>query len=125
MTLKDCTKEELVFVIKRLQMYSLSDGRYIQLALRDVEEERENRKLEEAKRLSGLQNQKMQEYIALMRPYEGVPLMDIPENVFAQADAAIKEAQAADMKWRKLMGICSAKPAGKKRRRTHEAADFK
>lgn len=116
MNLKDCTKDELIFVIKRLQLYSLSDGHYIQLALRDVEEEREARKLEEARRLSGLQNQKMQEYIALMRPYEGMPLKDIPENVFAKADAALQEARAADMKWRKLMGFSSTPPAGKKRR---------
>ena len=51
MRLKDCTKEELIFVIKRLQMYSLSDGHYIRLALRDVEEERETRKLREARQL--------------------------------------------------------------------------
>lgn len=66
MKLKDCTKAELIFVIKRLQMYSLSDGHFIQLALRDVEEEREARRLREARQLSGLQNQKMQEYIALL-----------------------------------------------------------
>ena len=116
MKLKDCTKAELIFVIKRLQLYSLSDGHYIQLALRDVEEEREARKLREARQLSGLQNQKMQEYIALMRPYEGVPLKDIPEDVFAKADAVLREARAVDMKWRKLMGFPSAPPAGKKRR---------
>ena len=111
-----CTKAELIFVIKRLQLYSLSDGHYIQLALRDVEEEREARKLREARQLSGLQNQKMQEYIALMRPYEGVPLKDIPEDVFTKADAVLQEAWSADMKWRKLMGFPSAPPAGKKRR---------
>nr|WP_326174971.1 hypothetical protein [uncultured Oscillibacter sp.] len=108
MKLKDCTKAELIFVIKRLQMYSLSDGHFIQLALRDVEEEREARRLREARQLSGLQNQKMQEYIALMRPYEGVPLKDIPEDVFAKADAVLREARAVDMKWRKLMGFPSA-----------------
>ncbi len=72
MKLKDCTKAELIFVIKRLQLYSLSDGHYIQLALRNVEEEREARKLREARQLSGLQNQKMQEYIALMRDRKSV-----------------------------------------------------
>ena len=116
MTLRDCTKEELIFVIERLQFYHLSGEYYIQRALCDVEEERERRRLEEARRLSGLQNQKMQEYIALMRPYEGMPLKDIPENVFARADAVLQEARAADMKWRKLMGFSSAPPAGKKRR---------
>lgn len=116
MKLRDCTKEELIFVIKRLQFYSLSGDYYVQRALGDVEEEREARKLREARRLLALQNQKMQEYISLMRPYEGRSLMDVPEDVLDQADAAIKEAHSADMRWRKLMGIHAAKPAAKKRR---------
>ena len=116
MKLKDCTKEELIFLIERLQFYSLSGDYYVQRALGDVEEEREARKLREARRLSALQNQKMQEYISLMRPYEGRSLMDVPEDVLNRADAAIKEARSADMKWRKLMGICAAKSTAKKRR---------
>lgn len=113
MTLKDCTKEELIFVIERLQFYSLSGDYYVRRALCDVAEQREERKLEEARRLSALQNQKMQEYISLMRPYEGISLMDVPEDVLDRADAAMKEAHSADMKWRKLMGIGTAKPSGK------------
>ena len=114
MTLKDCTKEELIFVIKRLQFYSLSNDHCVQRALGDVEEEREARKLREARRLSALQNQKMQEYISLMRPYEGISLMDVPEVVLDRADAAMKESHPADMKWRKLMGIHTSKPSAKK-----------
>lgn len=116
MMLKDCTKEELIFVIKRLQLYSLSNDHCLRQALGDVEEEREARKLREARRLSALKNQKMQEYITLMRPYEGMSLMDVPEDVLDRADAAMKEARAADMKWRKLMGFPSAPSVGKKRR---------
>lgn len=89
MKLKDCTKEELIFVIERLQFYSLSNDHCVQKALGDVEEEREARKLREARRLSALQKQKMQEYIFLTSPYEGVPLMDVPEDVFIRADAAL------------------------------------
>lgn len=116
MKLKDCTKEELIFVIERLQLYTLSGTEYVQRALEDVEMRREERKHEEARRLAALQNQKMQEYISLMRPYEGRSLMDVPEDVLDQADAAIKEAHSTDMRWRKLMGIHAAKPAAKKRR---------
>lgn len=116
MKLKDCTKEELIFVIERLQFYSLCGGEYVKRVLCVVEEQREERKLEEARRLAALQNQKMQEYISLMRPYEGRSLMDVPEDVLNRADAAIKAARSADMKWRKLMGIHTAEPAAKKRR---------
>ena len=81
MKLKDCTKAELIFVIKRLQLYSLSDGHYIQLALRDVEAERDRRKFDEAKRLSNYSFQKRQEYIDLLAPYDGKRLVDIPASV--------------------------------------------
>lgn len=105
MTLKDCTKEELIFIIKRLQFYSLSDSHYVNLALRDVEEERENKKLAEAKRLSKYSAQKRQEYIDLLAPYEGKRILDIPDSVIKKADSAMKAAQAADKKWNKLTGI--------------------
>lgn len=49
--LKDCTKEELIFVIKRLQLYSLSNDHCLWQALGDVEEEREARKRREARRM--------------------------------------------------------------------------
>ncbi len=41
-----------------------------------------------------------------MSPYEEKSLLDIPDSVFVKADAAMKEAQAADRKWNRLMGIC-------------------
>lgn len=62
MKLKDCTKEELILVIERLQFYSLCGREYVQRALCDVAELREARKLEEARRLLALQSQKIQEY---------------------------------------------------------------
>lgn len=115
MKLKDCTKAELIFVIKRLQMYSLSDGHYIQLALRDVEAERDRRKFDEAKRLSNYSFQKRQEYIDLLAPYDGKRLVDIPDSVFNKASAAMREAEKADRKWNKIMEGADAKPVGKKR----------
>ena len=116
MKLKDCTKEELIFVIERLQFYSLSGDYYVQRALGDVEEEREARKLREARRLSALQNQKMQEYIDLLAPYDGKRLVDIPDSVFNKAYAAMREVKKAEREWNKIMGIGDAKATGKKRR---------
>ncbi len=110
MTLKDCTKEELIFIIKRLQFYSFSGGSYyVDRALRDVEYERESKRLAEAKRLSSHAAQKLQEYIDLLAPYEGKRIIDIPDSVIKKADVAMKAAQAADSKWDKLMGITRRK----------------
>lgn len=118
MKLKDCTKEELLFVIERLQLYNLSDDYYIQRVLCDVKERRASRKLEEARRLSALFSQKWQEYIDILSPYDGKRLKDIPPEVLDRADTAMKEAQAADMKWRKLMGIHTSKPSAKKKEKS-------
>lgn len=113
-TLKDCTKEELIFIIKRLQFYSLSgDSYYVDRALRDVEDERESKRFAEAKRLSSYAAQKRQEYIDLLAPYEGKRILDIPDSVIKKADAAMKAAREADSKWNKLMGITKRK-AGRK-----------
>jgi len=105
MTLKDCTKAELIFVIERLQFYSSSNSYYIRRALSAVEEQRDERTYEKAKLLSDLSEQKHREYISLLKPYAGKRLMDIPDSVLRKADAAMKEAQAADRKWNKIMAI--------------------
>lgn len=115
MKLKDCTKEELIFVIKRLQFYSLSNDHCVQRALGDVEEEREARKLEEARRLTDVRLQNLQQYNELLGPYEGKSFSDIPQDVMDRAVAALERYEAADMKWRKLMGIHVAKPSAKRR----------
>lgn len=116
MRLKDCTKEELIFVIERLQFYSLSGDYYVQRALCDVVEQREERKLEEARRLTDVRLQNLQQYNELLGPYEGKSFADIPQDVMDRAVAALEQYEAANMKWRKLMGFPTDPPAGKKRR---------
>lgn len=116
MTLRDCTKEELIFVIKRLQFYSLSNDHCVRRALCDVEEERERRRLEEARRLADVRLQNLQQYNELLGAYEGKPLAEIPQDVRDRAGAALEQYEAADRKWMRLMGIRAAKPAAKKRR---------
>lgn len=49
MTLKNCTKEELIFVIERLELYNPSQKHFVQRALNDVEMQREEKKIDEAK----------------------------------------------------------------------------
>ena len=93
MKLKDCTKDELIFVIERLQLYNPSQKHFIFRALNDVEMWREEKKSDEAKKVSAYAHKKRQEYIDLLAPYEGKRLGDIPTSVLERADAAMKEAQ--------------------------------
>lgn len=106
MKLKDCTKDELIFVIERLKFYGLTAGDYyVNRALSDVAERRENQKHEEAERLVKLANEKHLEYMDLVRPYIGQPIANMPKEIIQKADAAQKECESANLKWFKLMGI--------------------
>lgn len=111
MTLNDCTKAELLYVIGHLKSCLFSGGDYqVSRALTDIEYKREKAKLSEAKKLSDLSRRKMKEYIDLLSPYEGKTLGDVPSSVLKAAHRAMKEAKAADDKWLKLMGIPRKEP---------------
>ena len=77
MNLSDCTKADLLWIIKAMCKYDLSD-RNLRLALNDLE---------------------------LLKPYEGMPLTEVPRDVWRQADAALAESRAANKQWAKLMGV--------------------
>ncbi len=106
MKLEDCTKKELLFIIERLRSHALNSDKYfLKTALLEVEERRENKKIDEADRLLNYSTQKQKEYYDLLTPYEGESILNIPDPVLRKADAAMKEAQEADKKWAKLMGL--------------------
>lgn len=99
----------MIFIIERMKLHLFSTGDYyLSMALMDVEQAREEKKLEEARQISAYAYQKRQEYIDLMAPYDGKRLVDIPSSVLKKADAAMREAQKADRKWNKIMGISGA-----------------
>lgn len=97
MTLQQCTKAELLWVIDRACEYELSD-RAIKAALDDLE-------LEKIRTLIQFSNEKRMEYIDLMRPYDGWKFIDIPLDVLKKAQAALKQAEEAEHKWEKLLGL--------------------
>ena len=102
--LKDCTKLELLFIIQQFKFHCGSSGEYyLTQALGDVQMQRLEARHTEADRLSALSYRKRQEYITLLSPYEGAQLSEIPLPVLEAADAAMKEAHAADRKWANLM----------------------
>jgi len=102
MTLSQCTKADLLWIVKRLQMRCRYD---VDLALTDLAYEKEKERIAEAEKYCKLADKKRKEYIEIMRPYDGKRLIDIPLTVLNRADEVIKEAQSADEKWAKLMGI--------------------
>ena len=102
MTLQQCTKAELLWVIDRACLHGMSK-RHIEYALSDLEREKISRELDEADRLNKLAHEKRMEYIELLKPYDGWKFKDIPLDVLEKAQAALDQAQEADRKWDKLM----------------------
>ena len=104
MKLTDCTKADLIWVIKRMCQLNLSD-RELRTALRDLEYYKERERTGKAQRQLEIQRAATNRYIEMLRPYEGKPITAVPMAVLEEADAALAEARAADRKWRKLMGV--------------------
>ena len=100
MTLNDCTKEELIFIIKRL---TRSDKYYLQRALGDLEYERVKKKLTEAEHWGQVADSCRQRYIELLRKYEGKKLTDIPISDIKEMQECLKNAEKADKKFEALM----------------------
>ena len=84
--------------------YDLSD-RNLRLALNDLEFEKEQERLDRADQALQTASAALQRYIELLKPYEGMPLLEVPMDVLQQADAALAESRAANKQWAKLMGV--------------------
>lgn len=104
MNLSDCTKADLLWIIKAMCKYDLSD-RNLRLALNDLEYEKERKRFDRADQALQTASAASQRYIELLKPYEGMPLLEVPMDVLQQADAALAESRAANKQWAKLMGV--------------------
>ena len=104
MKLTDCTKADLIWVIKRMCQLNLSD-RELRTALRDLECYKEREQTGKAQQQLEIQRAATNRYIEILRAYERKPITAVPMAVLEEADAALAEASAADRKWRKLMGV--------------------
>ena len=104
MTLQQCTKADLLWVIDRACKHNLSDWA-IKAALSDLALEKIRKSADEADRLRKFAYGKRMEYCDLLKPYEGRLIKDIPLDVLKKAKAALDQAEEADRKWDKLMGF--------------------
>lgn len=106
MTLSDCTKTDLLWVINQLCSRCLFDGEYcLEQTLTDLFFKKEQDRLDRAREYAEIADTARKRWVELMAPYDGWRLLDIPVDVIRQADAAMQEAKDADNKWRQLMGF--------------------
>lgn len=106
MTLSDCTKTDLLWVINQLCSRYLFDGEYcLEQTLTDLSFKKEQDRLDRAREYAEIADTARKRWVELMAPYDGWRLLDIPVGVIRQADAAMQEAKDADNKGRQLMGF--------------------
>ena len=104
MTLKECTKEELIFIINRFKFYAFSQGDYyLQNCLHDLEYKRVKKKIDEAENWSKVADGCRQRYIEILKKHEGKKLVDIPLSDLKEAEQCLKDAERADKKYNELM----------------------
>lgn len=109
--LQRLTKAELIWVIQELERRSLvmSDLPFI---LRDLEIRKLEKQEQEADKLLRTAAEKRMAYCALMKPYEGKRLVDIPQETIEKASRLLEEAEEAKRKWDRMMGM----PKSRKRK---------
>lgn len=106
MTLNQCSKEELIFIIHRMarrHCFSEEIQAEIDRHLSDVLYERQLKILKEAENWSKISADCRKKYIEILAPYDGKKLLDIPIDVIKKAESLIKDAQFADRKWEECM----------------------
>lgn len=103
MTLKECTKGELIQVIEYLNTHTNFNGKYwTERALNEIQYKRELAKLRRMDELIKISAEKRRRYAEILKPYSGMKFADVPMGVLRKADKLMKEAQAADKEWEKL-----------------------
>lgn len=107
MTLNQCTKEELIFIINRMaRRHCYTDQQMkceIDRHLSDVVYRRQETMLKEAENWCKISHDCRLKYIDVLAPYDGKKLIDIPVDVIKEAEMFLKDAQYADKKWEECM----------------------
>lgn len=104
MTLAQCTKAELIWLINRICMYALA-GHYLDRALNELAQEKEEARFCKADEYRKLALAKKHAFAELLAPYDGMQWGDIPQEVLEKAAKLEREAEIADKKWAKLMNF--------------------
>lgn len=107
MTLKQCTKEELLEIFARLKKQHPSSEWYIERILIDLHKERELKEIAQAENWAKISHEARTQYAELVKPYTGKKLTDVPIEIINKAEELLQTAQRADREYNRLMHIAT------------------
>ena len=99
----DLTKAELLQVVEMLAMET--GPYYLDRALGRIRLQRNDAHHERCMKLIDKEQKHYAAYFDLLRPYEGKPIGDVPQDVLEQAQAELNKARAAGQEWNRRNGI--------------------
>lgn len=99
MKLEDCTKAELIFIIRHMAKSDYISKFKLQTALSELEYKKQEKIIKEADNWNIIAADCRKRYAALLKPYEGFKFADIPIAILQEADQCLKDARRADREW--------------------------
>lgn len=102
--LRKLSKEDLIRCILEYKKRSFG-WPSVDVILADLQYKKDKENIDRCKRLAKKAHDKTMEYYALIKPYEGKPLAEVPDGVYERAAKLLREAAAADKEWFRLSGI--------------------
>lgn len=102
--LRKLSKEDLIWCILEYEKHNLG-WPSVDTILADLQYKKDKENIDRCKKLAKKAHDKTMEYCALIKPYEGKPLAEVPDGVYEQAAKLLREAEAADKEWFRLSGI--------------------
>ena len=104
MTLSQCSKADLIWIINRLAQGP--GGRHqVSSALADLAYQKSMEAIDKADAAAKLAHEKRQQYIDLLAPYTGMSIADIPTDILDKAKQLLDAAEAADKMWEKYIDL--------------------
>lgn len=106
MTLQDCTKEELIFIINHIldrHFFNCDRQPVVDACLNKVKHQRTLKLLADADRWNRMAADSRRKYIDLLKKYGGEPCVTIPTEVLKRINTHLADARYADRKWDECM----------------------
>ena len=103
MRLDDCTKEELMSIIRKAFSDSISAMFAIKSALSEIEAKRKNKSFQEAENWVRLAADYRNQYTEILKKYGHLKVIDMPKEALQKADNCLKQARMCDRKWEECM----------------------